>query len=323
MERKYYIAADGGGTKLKIILYDDEYRIVKTQKSEGVNENRKSADLIKNEVRLAVERLLRDTGVEVIECLTASIAGRNDILYDAIIELCNIKEYRKYNEGESVLMAAGLKYGVVAQAGTGSDVFVFQPDYKDIEGGLGYILGDEGSGYDIGLKSIKAAIASYEERGQKTLLQPLIFDYFNINEPRDIIKQTLDENELKKKIAAVTYVTEKAAKQGDRVAIDIYKNAGKELAEQTVCAIKRFCKKNGKNSTEGKIIASGGVWHGFDEMYKTFKSTIKKEFPTAVTVRPTFEPVIGCVVANFLKKGGRYEDILPLLKNNYKEYLYE
>lgn len=39
MEKKYYIAADGGGSKLHAILYDESFNVLKTVKVSGTNFN--------------------------------------------------------------------------------------------------------------------------------------------------------------------------------------------------------------------------------------------------------------------------------------------
>ena len=37
MSKSYYLAADGGGTKLQTILYDADLRVIRTGRGAGVN----------------------------------------------------------------------------------------------------------------------------------------------------------------------------------------------------------------------------------------------------------------------------------------------
>ena len=37
MSKSYYLAADGGGTKLQTILYDEDLRVIRTGRVAGVN----------------------------------------------------------------------------------------------------------------------------------------------------------------------------------------------------------------------------------------------------------------------------------------------
>lgn len=321
-DTKYFIAADGGGTKLNLVLYDNSYRIIKSHSSAGINENRKSSELIKEEIRNSMRLLLAKTGAEEIERLSVSLASKSDVLYEAVSEVCPVKEYKKYNEGKSVLLAAGTEYGIVVQAGTGSDVFIFQPNFTKIIGGLGYVIGDEGSGFDIGVQSIKAAVKAYENRGPRTLLQSLIFEKFGVRDPRDFIENLVLKKDFKEQVAAVTYLTASAAKQNDEVALGIYKDAGKVLAEQTVYAVTLIKEATRKNRPVGKIIASGGAWKGSPAMFEAFREAVISKVPDAIVEKPVFEPIIGCVVAEHLENGNSYDEIVPVIKKNFRDYLY-
>ena len=53
---KYYIAADGGGTKLQAVLYDEELRMVSAARVSGVNSNFRPVGHIAAEMR----RLVRE-----------------------------------------------------------------------------------------------------------------------------------------------------------------------------------------------------------------------------------------------------------------------
>lgn len=78
--------------------------------------------------------------------------------------------------------------GVVLIAGTGS-IAVAQARDGSIyrSGGYGYLIGDEGSGFDMGRRGLMAAIAGYEKRGPKTRLWDEAADFFAIRHPQEII----------------------------------------------------------------------------------------------------------------------------------------
>ena len=62
--------------------------------------------------------------------------------------------------------------GVVLISGTGSICFAEKAGVRQRVGGLGRILGDEGSGYQIGLQAIQAALAEEFGYGPPTSLTP-------------------------------------------------------------------------------------------------------------------------------------------------------
>ena len=68
-----------------------------------------------------------------------------------------------------LVLAAGTPagHGVGLICGTGSIAFGRSPDGKmSRAGGWGYILGDEGSGYDIAIQAMRAATQAIDGRGQ-------------------------------------------------------------------------------------------------------------------------------------------------------------
>ncbi len=69
--------------------------------------------------------------------------------------------------------------GVAAISGTGSNVFGVGPDGRCWRaGGWGHLLGDEGSGYWLGLESIKAVLRDREASGPATALSDIAPEFF-------------------------------------------------------------------------------------------------------------------------------------------------
>ena len=65
--------------------------------------------------------------------------------------------------------ASGGDPGVVLIAGGGSIGFGVTADGREaLAGGFGYLLGDEGSAFDIGLRAIAAACRAEDRRGEPT-----------------------------------------------------------------------------------------------------------------------------------------------------------
>lgn len=80
---KYYIAADGGGSKLQTILYDEELNIIGTAKTNGVNTYFKSVELIKKEIAQMLETLIPES-VESLERADISVLGSSDFFIEAL-----------------------------------------------------------------------------------------------------------------------------------------------------------------------------------------------------------------------------------------------
>lgn len=78
-------------------------------------------------------------------------------------------------ENDAICALASGTYGesgIVLIAGTGSISYCYNKKTNELNrvGGWGYVLGDEGSGYDIGRQALVAIMKSYDGRGKSTQL---------------------------------------------------------------------------------------------------------------------------------------------------------
>ena len=77
---------------------------------------------------------------------------------------------------------------IVAISGTGSNTFgVNAAGHSWRCGGWGHLLGDEGSGYWIGLGALRAALAHRDGRGAPTALTARALGYFRVNAIEDVM----------------------------------------------------------------------------------------------------------------------------------------
>src|SRR5690606_13440173 len=73
--------------------------------------------------------------------------------------------------------ASGGQPGIVVIAGGGSIGYGIDEDGREaIAGGLGYLMGDEGSGWFLGIEALQAAAKAADRRGADTALLPMILD---------------------------------------------------------------------------------------------------------------------------------------------------
>ncbi len=78
--------------------------------------------------------------------------------------------------------------GVALIAGTGSIALGDAGDGEEVRaGGYGYLIGDEGSGFDIGRKGLMAAIAAAENRGEPTKLWEKAEEKFSVSSPIQLV----------------------------------------------------------------------------------------------------------------------------------------
>ena len=313
---KYYIAADGGGTKLQVILYDENLHIVNTARMSGTNTIHRPVEDMLADMKKLIDELI-PAEIQEIECADLIILRYQKEFLELLKERCIVRNYHGWGENETPLFSTGVRYGVVAQAGTGSDAFLVQPDGKKTVGGWGFILGDEGSGYDIGMNGLKAAIYSTDGRGPKTLIYDILTEEWGLTIPWDIVTTVYGKTDYRSLVASVSRIVAKAAKQKDAVALKIYEDAGHEMAFQVLTVI-----ANNGGVWEGPVVTSGGAWKGCPVMFETFRKDILEKYPDAEVRYPIFEPVVGCAVGRMLEEGCEFADFEETICREFGEFLY-
>jgi len=137
--------------------------------------------------------------------------------------------------------ATGVGPGVAAIAGTGSNVFGVNGEAAHTRtwraGGWGHLLGDEGSGYWLGVQSIKAALRHREAAGPPTALCGAAPAFFGVSSVEEVAALVYSKPLTKGEIAAFAIETAKLAEQGDAVACELYQRGARELGEQIAAVI--------------------------------------------------------------------------------------
>lgn len=312
---KYYLAAEGGGSKLLAFVYDENFRIISSGKAYGTNGLFRNGEDIRKDLSDLACQLFPSEGTVCIERADVSLMCPEKLFIDSMRERAEIVSSVRHDEGKTALGASGNRFGIVALSGTGSDAFLIQRDIFRTVGGWGADLGDEGSGYDIGRNGLRAAIYSTDGRGEKTAILDHIREHFGISDLREMFGILYRDGDRRREIASVSRDVAKAAYEGDRIALDIFRNAGTDLALQ----VKAVVSQNG-GTWEGPVVLSGGAWRGHPVMKEAFSEMILREYPGAVIEYPYFEPVIGTVFLRMTESGMTDRDAFEILKNNFAVY---
>ena len=153
------------------------------------------------------------------------------------------------NDLETALMAAEQARGVTRRelprvlvlSGTGSCCFGRTHDDRTVKfGGWGHLIGDKGSGYEIGLRALKAVVYYYDRDGEWSALGQRLLRALLLNEPNDLIGWA--QNASKTDIAALAIEVFKAWTKRDRIASDILKGAAESLARDAADCARRLVK---------------------------------------------------------------------------------
>ncbi|CBY24730.1 unnamed protein product [Oikopleura dioica] len=171
----------------------------------------------------------------------------------------------------------GLKKGTVLISGTGSScLFISENGIEKRSGGLGHMLGDEGSAYWIATKAIKLVLDKADEIPNNvldtSLVEREIKNYFKIEDLKDLMK-IFHENFDKAKIAGFTErLAITANDKNDPVAKICFSSAGSELAKLVVSMENTL--ENG-DEVPPEILCQGSVWNSWNLLKESFIQGMK------------------------------------------------
>lgn len=141
------------------------------------------------------------------------------------------------NDAELVLSGLPDGVGVAIVAGTGSIAFGRNHAGSGARaGGWGHVFSDEGSGYDLATRMLRAFAAEADGRGPATTLTQRVVDHFALHEPHQIIARVYDRTMTKGELASLSTLVMEEAEKGDAVASAILGSAASSLAELGLAA---------------------------------------------------------------------------------------
>ena len=128
--------------------------------------------------------------------------------------------------------------GILCVVGTGSSVRAVGPRGEVVQvGGWGQLLGDEGSGYRIGLDGLRAVMRASDGREPRTSLSAAVLDAVAAAEPRDLVGWAA--RATKGEVAALSVLVATEARNGDPVAARIVHRALGAIRAHLEAALER------------------------------------------------------------------------------------
>ncbi len=194
----YYLGVDGGGSKTLAILVDangQEQGRGQAGSSNYANLGLKRAIA---SIQSAVEQALQAANCHLpVQGAWLGVSGldRSEdhaALFPHLSALA--RQVHLSNDAELLLSALDGAAGVALIAGTGS--IALGRDARNTTaraGGWGNVMGDEGSGYDLGRLALQAAARAADGRGELTLLLDLILQHWQLDRQGDAIAQAIVE----------------------------------------------------------------------------------------------------------------------------------
>jgi len=190
----------------------------------------------------------------------------------------------------ALVSGAGGKEGIVLIGGTGAFAFgVNEYGAEHQVGGWGYLLGDEGSGYDIGRRALQAVMKHYDGRGPDTLLVSKVLQAYAIDRLGELVPIVYSPDFTRNQIAALARLVFEGAAQGDALCLHLLDQAAGELCELVDVMLRRLPFAG----TKVAVVVTGGLFHAGSPLTEMVQQRLRGR---AYVVRNAHPPALGSVV---------------------------
>lgn len=234
------IGIDGGGSTVRVAVVDEALTVLGQAKGSTANPNVAGRTRAAETIQAAVRATLAESGLsaEHITAIGIGIAGADVVhseawLRDVVTGVLPSALVVPSSDHEIALTGAhGERRGVLVLAGTGSLACGANAagDYVKV-GGWGYLLGDEGSGYWIGLEALQAVVRAADGRGAVTSLSAVLLESLGLPDAPTLISWLYRSQKPRNAdIAAMASLVLEQAGLGDMIAQNIVEAAARELA---------------------------------------------------------------------------------------------
>ncbi|OJW71385.1 MAG: hypothetical protein BGO68_04430 [Candidatus Amoebophilus sp. 36-38] len=298
---KYILCVDGGGTKTSLQVVNSKGEIIPLQGAKGeVKEvysggsniassgwdsvQRNLEGLLKQVKFVSTDKSLLDKNSFAV---VAGFAGSG--MKESQQQIANLFQQWGFNPAKIVVttdiemvqnLLSESRGGAVLIAGTGSISFIKNQGQQQRVGGLGWYLGDEGSGFFMGKKAIAAVIAEEKGFGKKTALTPILKEHFKQQEMYRLIASLQNGTITPDQVAAISpKIFEYAYGKKDPVARFIVNSGAKELASLVKIGLEMTQGKEKSLDANWPIYLIGGQFKGpyAQEWIKEFLSFLPQK----------------------------------------------
>lgn len=255
MNTPYVIGVDGGGTRTRVcvVALDGTTLALHEAGASGVSANGLAGT--QRILQTAIDAATSQAGVDLRDlqaiCFGLSGVDRPDERAPMLQWATHFTQKAEVVNDCEIVLEAGAEagWGVALIAGTGAISFGKSPSgERSRAGGWGYLVGDEGSAYDIAREGLRAALRAADGRGEPTQLVDAILKHFGIDRASALVPVVYRHNKTDAgaspirpdQMAALASLVTQAAAQGDAVAQGIVQRAGVELSLAVLAVARRL-----------------------------------------------------------------------------------
>jgi len=306
------LGVDSGGTKTVAWLASQDAALEAPPLGEGIagpgNPRAVGFSAAQSEILRAVQLAFAAVGQPArpvaAACLALAGAGRpaeQDVMLRWAASVRLAERVMVTDDAEPVL-AAGVRegWGVALLCGTGSLAWGRNVRGEMARvGGWGYLLGDEGSGYQLACQGLRAALRAADGRSEPTSLSALLLNELGAASPEQLVERVYGGPMTRRELAALARVV-LAAAEHDGAARQIVEEGAAAVAEMVAALVRRLALVPG----DYPLAMAGGllIHHGgYREL--VLNELARRQVPPG-TIALVHQPVRGAVaLARELARG--------------------
>lgn len=254
------LGIDGGGTRTRASIVDGE-RVLAFAENGSIKRLRVGAELAETNLRALLKDVFAQAGLQGVQAASAGVASATmpgvKEWIAAVFDDFGVK--RSEVVGDEVIALDGAFKGgpgILQIAGTGSNCIGRSPDGgRESAGGWSSRLGDEGSGYWIGLHAVRRALNAYD-REEPTRILETVGAMWGTKSIEELVN--LGDSTPGPDFAALAPAISKLAEEGDAVALGVLKQAAADLVDNVLLVRAKLWRKHGLK-TEVPVAWIGSV----------------------------------------------------------------
>lgn len=304
----YFLGVDGGGTKTTFTLINEIGEIVYSTTKGTCHFNQIGFKKLEILLREGLNEIVYQANIkeEEIKHSFLGLAGYGKVeeakpkIENAVKKAFDKLAYT-VDSDIRVAIAGALRGrdGINIIAGTGSIGLSINGDKVNRCGGWGASIGDEGSAFWIGKKAIQAFSKECDGRLRKGALYDMFIKELKLEDENKIITFLNDEIKNDRgEVAKLAYLCSLAALKGDENAINIFKEAGEELAEIVKVLLRNFSKDE-----EVLLSYTGGVFKSGELVLQPIRDALIQY--NVKLIAPALPPHLGACLLAYIKSGSR------------------
>jgi len=240
------LGIDGGGTRTRASIVDGD-EVLAFAENGSIKRLRVGTKTAEANLRAILEDVFSKAGVKNVKAASAGVASAtmpgvkewiNGVFTEFGVEHCEVV-------GDEVIALDGAFKGgpgILQIAGTGSNCIGRAPDGgRESAGGWSSRLGDEGSGYWIGLHAVRRALRAYDHEEPTRILET-VGSLWGTRTLEELVN--LGDSTPGPDFAALAPAVSKLAEDGDPVAIAVLKRAADDLVDSVLLVRSKLRRKH-------------------------------------------------------------------------------